>query len=214
MAKSRKGKVIQLLSPENYIRKKARTLPIFECLVDPKWEETGMATVVVARKHTNGNITFCTFMVDLLCLGVKDSFYHFNVSMAQYNDFKETIAAKMGMINIDYALAHNIVLEGADFAAEFGFKPHKNYESITQFMLEEDTDEIELIEIECGKDGNPFYMQGPYDDDTKANKIIAQLEKMAGPGNYDFSTGAMGNFNDVFHAEDCIEDDEDELGKM
>jgi hypothetical protein len=173
-----------------------------------------MPTVVVARKHSNGNITFCTFMVDLLCLGVKDSFYHFNVSVDQYYDFKETIAAKMGMINIDYALAHNIVLEGADFAAEFGFKPCKEYESITQFMLEEDTDEIDLIEIECGKNGDPFYMQGPYEDDAKAMKIIAQLEKTAGSGNYGFSTEAMANFNDEFHSEDIIEEDEEELGKM
>jgi hypothetical protein len=155
-----------------------------------------MPTVVVARKHSNGNITFCTFMVDLLCLGVKDSFYHFNVSVDQYYDFKETIAAKMGMINIDYALAHNIVLEGADFAAEFGFKPCKEYESITQFMLEEDTDEIDLIEIECGKNGDPFYMQGPYEDDAKAMKIIAQLEKTSGSVKYFFIKYSMDNKNE------------------
>jgi hypothetical protein len=37
MANKIKGKVIQMLSPENYIRKKARSLPIYECwIIDKK----------------------------------------------------------------------------------------------------------------------------------------------------------------------------------
>jgi len=61
MANKNKGKVIQMLSPENYIRKKARTLPIYECWLNTDWEESGMATVVIARRHTNENITFCLY---------------------------------------------------------------------------------------------------------------------------------------------------------
>ena len=40
MAKTSKGKVIQMLSPENYIRQKARTLPVYECMVNSGWDET------------------------------------------------------------------------------------------------------------------------------------------------------------------------------
>lgn len=209
MPKSKKGKVIQMLSPENYIRKKARTLPIFECMVSSEWEETGMCTVVIAREHINGNITFCTYVVDLYCLGVKDTLYQFNVSMTQYRDILEKISTEMEMINIDYALAHNIVLASVEFAEEFGFKPCKEYESITKFMLEEDTDDIELIEIECGKDGKPFYVQGPFEDDAKAHRIIAQLEKTAGRGNYNFILNTGDEFTD--DDEDDELDDEDEF---
>lgn len=57
---------------------------------------------------------------------------------------------------------------------------------VAQYILEEDTDEIELMDIECGIDGKPAYFRGPLDNDAKEAQVIAQLEKMAGPGNYIF----------------------------
>ena len=206
MPKSKKGKVIQMLSPENYIRKKARSLPVYECRVSSEWEEMKMCTVVIARQHVNGNITFCTYVVDLYLLGVKDTLFQFNVSMDLYSEILEKMSARM---EIDYELAHNIVLAGVEYAAEFGFKPCKEYESITKFMLEEDTDDIELIEIECGKDGKPFYVQGPFEDMTRAHWIIAQLEKTVGPGNYHFLLNAGGDYEANYEAN--YEDDEFEF---
>ena len=200
MAKNTKGKVIQMLSPENYIRKKARTLPIFECLVKSEWEETKMTPVLVARSHSNGNITVCSYLVDLMCLGVKDTMFLFNVPIHTYEEFKEKMTGGIELVEVDYTLAHNIVFAGIEFAEEFGFKPHKDYESITKFMLEEDTEDIELLEIECGRNGKPFYMQGPFEDVSKTQKIIAQLEKTAGKGNYEFVTE--------------LDDDEDEFDNM
>ena len=185
MAKNNKGKVIQMLSPENYIRKKARTLPVYECQVNDDWKEQGVAHVIVARKHTNGNITVCFYLVDLFCLGVKNTQYFFNIPEADYQDKMD------GMEHVDfkpisYALAHNIVFAGIEFAEEYGFKPHKEFTSVTKFLLEEDTEDVELIDIECGRDGKPFFVSGPFDDQVKINQVIAQLERTAGAGNYDF----------------------------
>ena len=214
MAKNKKGKVIQMLTPENYIRKKARTLPIFECLVASEWEETRMSTVVIARNHINGNITACTYLVDLGCLGVKDSMFLFNVTMSQYSDLKEKVSSGIEMTEVDYSLAHNIILAGVEYAAEFGFKPCKEYESVTKFMLEEDTEEIELIEIECGTDGKPLYVQGPFEDHVKARQIIAQLEKAVGHGNYHFIMNVGDEFEDEYDDEDYELDDEYEFDDM
>jgi hypothetical protein len=179
------GKVIQMLSPENYIRKKARSLPIHECLVTSNWQEDGIAQVVVARKHTNGNITVCMYIVDLYCLGVKNTQYLFNISETEYREKKESFE-EIELEPISYTLAHNIVFAGLEFAEEYGFKPHKDFTSITQYMLEEDDEDIELIEIECGKDGQPFFISATYDDKVTVNKVLAQLERTAGPGNYKF----------------------------
>jgi hypothetical protein len=96
--------------------------------------------------------------------------------MEEQHDFEE----------IDYSLAHNIIWSAVDYAEEFGFKPHKDFTNTTQFFLEEDTDDIALIEIECGKDGKPFYIQGD-DNNLKANQVIAQLELTTGKGNYRFA---------------------------
>ncbi len=184
MSKNSKAKVVQMLSPGNYIRKKARTLPIYECVVNEDWEKSKLAQLSVARRHTNGNITVCFYLVDLMCLGVKDTHYQFNIPMGIYSGQIDNINAQMPVSRISYELAHNIVFAGLEFAEDYGFKPHKDFTSITRFMLEEDTDDIELIDIECGVDEKPTYMRGPFDDEAKVNRIIAQLEKTAGPGNY------------------------------
>ncbi len=186
MANKNKGKVIQMLSPENYIRKKARSLPIYECWINTGWEDSGMANIVIARIHSNENITFCIYLVDLLCLGVKDTGYKFNVTETEYRDFLEKYLDRMEVEMTDYVLVHNIILAAIEFAEEYGFKPHKDFTSVTEFMLEEDNEDIELMEIECGRDGKPLYVQGPYDDPAKANKILKQLELKVGKGNFDF----------------------------
>jgi len=214
MAKNTGGKVIQMLSPENYIRKKARSLPIHECTINSHWEESGLANVSVARKHTNGNITSCFYLIDLMCLGVKDTHYIFNSSPIEYREQLDAIKEKTTLKHVKYALVHNIILAGIEYAEEYGFAPHKDYTSITQFMLEEDNDDIELMEIECGKDGKPAYVRGPFDSDTKMKQIISRLEKTAGKDNY-MIIDEVEEFedDDEFNEDDEFEDD-DEFADM
>lgn len=208
MAKNNHGKVVQMLSPENYIRKKARTLPICQCLANEGWEEHKLAQVLVARRHTTGNITLCFYLVDLMCLGVKDTYFQFNIPFSDYLELVEDANTQMPRVEISYELAHNIVYAGLEFAEEFGFKPHKDFTSVTQFMLEEDTEDIELIEVECGLNGQPAYMRGPYDDDAKVGKIITQLERTAGPGNY----SVLDEFDDDDEFDDEFDDDDYDQG--
>jgi len=179
-----KGKVTPLLSPENYIRKKARTLPIGECLINSSWKDSQMANVYVVRNHNNGNVTVGLYLVDLMCLGVKDTFYSFNVTKSSFHDNLRSIAGEEEIVPISYELAHNIIYAGLAFSEEYGFKPHKDFTATTRFILEEDTESIEEMDVECGIDGKPAFMPGPYDDVTRSTRIIAQLERTAGPGNY------------------------------
>ena len=198
MAKKNKGKVVRMLSPENYIIQKARTLPLYECWINDDWEETGIGNVFVARKHSNGNFTAGLFLVDLKCLGIKDAIYWFNIYEQEYMEILGHAQSSLEMMKITYTLAHNIIYAGLEFAEEYGFLPHKDFK-IAQYILEEDTDDIELMEIECGYNGKPAYIRGPLDNDAKEAQVIAQLEKVAGPGNYLFVGG-----------EDDLDEEDDE----
>jgi hypothetical protein len=184
MAKAGKGKIIQLLSPENYIRTRARSLPLHECLVNTRWEDAQMVNVMVARKHSNGNITACLYLVDLYCQGVKDTTWFFNMPALEYGELKNEINGKMDFEEVKYELVHNIIYAALEFAEEYGFYPHRDFTGITIYMLEEDSDEIELIDIECGIDGKPAYMRTPNHSKRETEMIIAKLEKNPGPGNY------------------------------
>ena len=178
--------MIQMMSPENYIKQRARSLPVYECLVNTDWEDSKMANVIVTRKHTNSNVSLCIYLVDLFCLGVKDTLWHFNMPLHEYSNMISEIEEQMELKPISYCLAHNIIFAAVDFAEEYGFQPHRDFTSITCFMLEEDTEDIELIDIECGMEGKPAYMRSPGHSKQESERIIATLERNAGPGNYFF----------------------------
>lgn len=204
----------QILSPENYIRQRARNLPLFKCYLNEGWDEGGMAQVTISRRHVNGNITYCSYLVDLHCLGIKDTFYDFNIPEEHFNLVVDRMSEEYDLIEADYVLAHNIIHAGWEFADEIGFKPHKDFLSITQFMLEEDNDTIPIIEIHCGHtDGKPIYVQGPFDDEATANRIVSILEKNLGAGNYHYIV--LGDDSpvdewDEEEDEDDWEEDEDD----
>lgn len=203
MAKKKKNKVVQMLSPEKYIKQKARTLAIYECWINTNWEDSRLATIVVSRKHVNNNITLGMYLVDLDCLGIKDSFYHFNIPEFEYRSLLHQMDENREMEKITYTLAHNIIFAGLEFAEDYKFRPHSDF-SIAKYILEEDSEEIELIEIECGENDQPYYVQGPLDDDIRAKQIVAHLEKHAG----------TGNFKCILAGEDDLFDDDFEIDHL
>jgi hypothetical protein len=172
------------LSPKKYIETQARKLPIYKCLVNEDWEGSRMADVVVMRQHINGNITLGLYLVDLLCLGIKDTYYKFNIPQSEA---EEQFGDKMDhYIELDYELAHNIVYAGHDFAMEFEIPPHKDF-SLTKNILEEDNDSVPLIEIPVGdkRDGKPHLVINPYGQGKWA---LEKLIKNAGEDNYYYTT--------------------------
>ena len=187
----KKNQSYQILSPENYIRQRARNLPLFKCYVNEDWNAEGSIThLTISRKHINGNITFCSYLMDLKCLGIKDTMYKFNIPDFEFDEFVDEVDNNLHLMEIDYNLAHNIIYAAWEFGEEIGFEPHKDFLSITQYMLAEDSDDIPLIEVACGdEEGKPIYIQGPFEDDAMANMIINRLEKNVGVGNFHFVMG-------------------------
>jgi len=180
MAKS--GKVVQLFQkPENFIKTRARELQLGSCYINFDWEESGIASALVSRKHTNGNVTLGFYLIDLKCLGIKDAFFKFNVAVDEMFDLVD----QMNGVEIEYEKIHNIIYGAEAFANDYGFKPHKDW-TVTQFILEEDDDHIPLIDIEFGENGVPAYYAGPNDNPAKIKQILATLDKNVGAGNYLF----------------------------
>jgi hypothetical protein len=179
-----KHKNIPFLSPEKYIRTKARSLPLGTCYLNQGWKESGMAFIIVTREHVNGNLTFAIIQVDLHCLGVKDAFWNFNVSSLEVDKIIETQNENSNgedpLTEVDYVLVHNIIYGAVEYAEELGFKPHKDF-NLVQYILEEDDEHIELMEIEFGLNGQPAIYIGK---EQHPKNIIAQLNRSVGEGNY------------------------------
>ncbi len=205
MAKKKKKKKNQVfLSPESYIKNKARDLEISECLINEGWKEGGLAQIMVARKHVTGNITMGLFLVDTFCLGVKNTFFRFNVSEYMYNDFKEEVFHGEAVV-IDYTLAHNIIYGALEFAEEYGFYPNKSFSNVTKYILDDDED-VDIIDLEFGQDGKPFLVIT--DENEPYKKYLSILDETAGPGNYTFMLPNSEMSEDIEEFEE--EEDEDD----
>lgn len=189
MAKKKHNKTIQLpLSPVKYIRNRCRKLPIGECLINDGWQEMGMANIFITRKHSNDNLTIGMYLVDTYCLGVKDTFYQFNISTIEYRDMIESVSGELTLIPVDYTLAHNIIFGAIEYAEDYDFSPHKDFLKTTQYILEEDNDNVEIIDVEFGFEGKPFLIIN--DENEPYKNYMRTLDETAGTGNYKFTLPA------------------------
>ena len=194
----------QFLSPEQYLRQKARTLEIGKCYISEGISELGEGFVVVTRKHTGGRVSLAHFLVDTFCVGVKDSFYRLRLEDYEVEDM---IAMIPYLRECSYVEAHNRIWGAVDFAREAGIEPDKSF-NLTQYMLEEDTDDVPLIEYEYGKDGQHFLV---CKSNLEASRYLPLLKKNLGEGNFKYLI-ADGHFpymnDDDFLEDDAVDDDE------
>ena len=203
MSKKNKKNVpqTQQQSPKSYLTSgKARKLPLYECRVNPDWRELGLATVVVARSHAGGGITWASYLIDVFCVGLKQTSFAFNNDLDDYEEMLDILSEMQDLELAEYVLVHNIVYGGIAYAEDLGIKPLDKDWAVSQYILEEDNDDVALIELEFGKDGEPFYCTGPYDN---VPQIIRALITSVGEDNFSF----MSHLDD--DDEDFDDDDEE-----
>jgi len=175
------------------IIRRARAFPILECWISAEWQKDhpGLVEILLARQQPDGDICFGMYLVDKFCLGLKNTFGRVNYSRMRYEDevqnvfFQNTTRAACPP-----ELAHQMIYASIEYAAQFGFTPEKDY-ALTQYLLEPRGELEEPYDLTFGRDGKPFFVAGPYDD---AKFILKQLDKTAGPGNYDYLMMASDMF--------------------
>lgn len=150
-----KGGNKQKFSPKAYLRQgRARKLPVLECLVPDNWEEEGFFPLIVSRLHSGGTVTFANYLVDLTCVGIKNTVTNVNVLRGEYDEFiAHTTSGPQDFIEIEYNLAHNLVYASIEFAEELDLEPHKEFIEYGQYILEEDDERIPIIDVPLGFEG-------------------------------------------------------------
>ena len=162
-------------------------------------ETMGEGHIIVSRKHTGGRVSMAVYLVDIWCVGVKDTFYRLRLEDYEFKELIDTY--RLGLRECSYDEAHNWIYGAIAFAEEAGIEPDKSFK-ITQYMLEEDDDNIPLIEYEYGKDGKHTLVAHSR---LEASRYMPLLEKNLGHGNYDYILNA-----DVESDNDWDDDDDDE----
>jgi len=182
---------VDTTSVPNQLRK-ARSYPITECYITAGWQESGMCNIYIFREKPDHKFVMGVYLIDIFCLGLKNTFYNPDISSAEIKDMiYNKPDEKQIAIDVDYA--HSIVYGGIEYAENLGFKPQSDFK-VTKFILNR-REEMEFDgAIEFGRNGKPFYFAGPYDSREKINKIYLQLKKSVGENNFDFVI-PEGEFN-------------------
>ena len=212
--KQKKQQAQQFLSPENYLRQKARSLEIGTCYVTDNMKSVGEGHVIVTRRHKGGKVSVAFYLVDIWCLGVKDSFYRLRMDE---DEFEQMLGDyKLGLRECSYEEAHNWVFGAIAFAEEAGIEPDKSF-NLTQYMLEEDDDDIPLIEYEYGENGQHLLVAH---SKLEASRYLPLLEKNLGKDNYKYIInvgGVLDDDDDVYdddYDDDGDDDEEDDDGDV
>ncbi|MCQ2218592.1 MAG: hypothetical protein MJZ33_08950 [Paludibacteraceae bacterium] len=168
-------------SPERLVMEKGRTVPMYKCYAMLEGlKNSGIGSVVVVRKFKSGKYAVGLYLVDTYCCGVKTSSFHIPVE----EDFLDGLLGEWSdrLQEVSYEEAHNWIYGSIAWAEEAGIKPHKSF-AVTQYLLEEDTDDIPLIEYEFGKNGKHFLV---CHTKLEASEYLSIMEKNLKKGEYDY----------------------------
>lgn len=75
-------------------------LPVSACYRDKNWKEGGLVTILVVRCHPKETYTYGCYLVDMFCLGVKESFYKFSLSDIDLESFLRSYREKCDLEQI------------------------------------------------------------------------------------------------------------------
>jgi hypothetical protein len=146
--------------------------PLSRCLIRNEWKQDGLAVILLARKLPNLNFVCATYSVDTYCLGLKDTFIKIDINEDAIESIQDRLHCEWR--KCDYEMARSVILGGIEYAENLGFSPNIDWKN-TKYLIEPERPSNKIIEF--GKDGQPFYVQGPNDN---PEKILAQLKQKTG----------------------------------
>jgi hypothetical protein len=138
--------------------------------------------VLVARQGRASRVTVTGLLVDVYCLGVKNVIEPHMMGAGSLQAYRSSYysAFEEPSLAIGIEQAQAIVYGAVAYTRRLGFEPAPGFAEAAEVLGEP---EGELPAIGFGREGLPFYFQGPHDD---ARKVLATLERTRGAGNYHY----------------------------
>jgi hypothetical protein len=153
--------------------------------MEPANGSSGLVGVLVAR-DAGGSVSACGFLVDVFCLGVKNTNGPKTMDRLRFPGFtREFFSAwpGRGPVPAPLELARHVVFGAVDYARGLGFEPHSDFAKGAALLGEW---EAGTSDVTFGQNGKPLYINGPHDD---TYGILTKLRKTAGDGNFRYLIG-------------------------
>ena len=159
--------------------------PILHSWITDSLDSEGIGQAAVSRQLADGSVAVASFLVDRYCLGVKDAFAKVTTRSDYEYTFREGDRLALPSRSVSPADVRKLVEDAVAYARSFGIAPHADYARARILLGSIDAGES-LAVFEFGRDGKPFFVQGPNDTPARCRQIIALLKMACGPGQYDF----------------------------
>ncbi len=158
--------------------------PLHECLAPTGIFQAGIGNVMISRKLESGRLAIGVFLVDTFCLGVKDAFLRINTPY-EYDEFVDGMRHHETPQRVAPAYARKLIEDSVAYAQSVGLAPHPDYAGAK--LIFGDIDPAECAEqFVFGKDGKPFYVNGPNDTPARQKQIIQTLTQHCGPDGFHY----------------------------
>lgn len=161
-----------------------RSWPIHECWMPAELWGNGIGQIIVSRKNGLGDVAVGIYLIDTFCLGVKDCFVRLG-NLHDYQNILARVEETCGELKlIEPSYANTLIHKAIDFAQQFGLKPHQDFVKAKNLLKNIPIDVTQ--EFPFGKDGKPWYVQGPNESHTDVKRILRTLELNMDKENYNF----------------------------
>jgi hypothetical protein len=162
----------------------AANAPIHECLIPANLFERGIGNLVFSRSLPGGRMTLAMFLLDVFCLGVKDTFFAV-VGRDEYDRRLRSWRESESLQRLDPACLRKLVEGGVVYARELGFNPHADYVVVHKIFGDVEAAACPS-HFQYGHAGKPFYISGPHETPTQVRTIVDQLQRRLGSGNFEY----------------------------
>ena len=151
---------------------------------EPEPGQSGLVAVLIARDAGRSRLSVCGYLVDVYCLGVKNTVGPLPMNAGQCAEFTRQFFGGFDEppIAAPLDLAQDLVFGGVDFARSLGLEPADGFEDVKDHL----GSWCGPSSIGFGCDGKPYYVAGPYDD---ADRVLRQMERAVGRDNFHYLVG-------------------------
>ncbi|MFK8111497.1 MAG: hypothetical protein AB8B91_04830 [Rubripirellula sp.] len=145
--------------------------------------EHRLGTVMITRRMSDGRLGCIRFLVDAMCLGVKNVHANF-IFPSKLADILEYLGEAEELRPASPATARKLVEDAISFAERLGFDPCAGYQKHASIWGDIDPSECKTTFEFGDQDGKPFFCAGPNETDLDVANIIATLEESVGEDNF------------------------------
>ena len=182
----------------------ASHFPIHSCHVGQAiFDPSGLGSIYLTRKLSDGRLAFMFLLIDAHCLGVKDAGARI-CTVGEFEEFFSRGVENNQLAPAEPSYARQLTEQAIAYAESIGFPPHPDYRRVAPLWGDIDSSACQEKFV-FGVDGKPLYHTGPFDDPARQKFILNRLSDTVGEGNYHFMLGGPDEaFNALPFADELL----------